>query len=89
MGIVRFAGKVYFADGWWLGIELTTPDGKHDGEVKGYRYFRCPKGHGAFVQARKAAVADTATVEAHHQQHQHHRRRLSAVGKGLFDAAHD
>ena len=76
MGVVRFAGKVQFQSGLWLGIELLTPDGKHDGELKGTRYFHCKPNHGAFVPARKATVADNAAVEAavegKHNRHNRH-----------------
>ena len=90
MGVVRFAGKVQFASGLWLGIELLTPDGKHDGEMKGNRYFRCKPNHGAFVPARKATVADNAAVEAavegKHNHHHQKRESMAQAGKQLFDA---
>ena len=85
MGVVRFAGRVQFAGGLWLGIELLTPDGKHDGELKGNRYFRCRPNHGAFVLARKATVADNAAVEAA-VEGKHHHHQMAQAGKQLFDA---
>uniref|UniRef100_A0A3P8WBF1 CAP-Gly domain containing linker protein 3 n=1 Tax=Cynoglossus semilaevis TaxID=244447 RepID=A0A3P8WBF1_CYNSE len=40
-GIVRYYGKTDFAPGYWFGVELDQPTGKHDGSVFGVRYFRC------------------------------------------------
>jgi hypothetical protein len=59
-GTVRFVGPVAFAVGQWVGVELDTPSGKHDGEVRGRRYFTCPPMHGLFLRPdqllRKAAL---------------------------------
>lgn len=39
-GIVKYCGKVKFASGIWVGIELGGGSiGKHDGMVKDHRYF--------------------------------------------------
>eukprot|EP01006_Ploeotia_vitrea_P053650 TRINITY_DN67805_c8_g2_i1.p1 TRINITY_DN67805_c8_g2~~TRINITY_DN67805_c8_g2_i1.p1 ORF type:complete len:845 (+),score=500.70 TRINITY_DN67805_c8_g2_i1:145-2679(+) len=51
-GRVRYAGTVHFAKGNWLGLELSTPDGKNDGSVKGRRYFVCKKDMGLFVRPK-------------------------------------
>jgi len=55
VGTIRFKGTTGFAKGEWYGIELDTPDGKHDGLVKKdmKRYFKCKKKHGVFVQRQK------------------------------------
>lgn len=55
VGTIRFKGNTGFAKGQWYGIELDTPDGKHDGLVKKdmKRYFHCKKKHGVFVQRHK------------------------------------
>ena len=37
MGVVKYVGRVDFATGIWVGLELREPKGKHDGEVKGRR----------------------------------------------------
>ena len=42
LGCVRFAGKVAFADGMWLGVEMDEAEGKHDGVIGDVRYFQCP-----------------------------------------------
>ena len=39
MATVRYIGSTEFADGTWLGVEFRTPDGRHDGTVKGRTYF--------------------------------------------------
>jgi len=52
VGTVVFKGTVAFAKGIWYGIELDTPDGRHDGTVKHSRYFQTKKNHGAFAQRR-------------------------------------
>uniref|UniRef100_A0A1A8NNP6 CAP-GLY domain containing linker protein 3 n=1 Tax=Nothobranchius rachovii TaxID=451742 RepID=A0A1A8NNP6_9TELE len=48
-GIVRFYGKTDFAPGFWFGIELDQPTGKHDGSVFGVRYFSCLPKYGVFA----------------------------------------
>ncbi|XP_020512279.2 CAP-Gly domain-containing linker protein 3 isoform X1 [Labrus bergylta] len=48
-GIVRFYGKTNFAPGYWFGIELDQPTGKHDGSVFGVRYFSCLPKYGVFA----------------------------------------
>jgi len=50
-GVVRYRGAVGFADGTWLGLELDTADGKHNGTVQGRSYFDCDEGHGLFVKS--------------------------------------
>ncbi len=52
-GIIRFYGKTDFAPGYWFGIELDHPTGKHDGSVFGVRYFTCPPRHGVFAPASR------------------------------------
>ena len=52
-GILRFFGTVEFASGQFCGIELDTPQGKHNGSFKGIRYFQCTPEHGIFVPAEK------------------------------------
>lgn len=48
-GIVRYYGKTDFAPGYWFGIELDQPTGKHDGSVFGVRYFSCLPKYGVFA----------------------------------------
>ena len=52
-GTVRYLGKTAFKDGEWAGIELDSTDGgRHDGSVRGVRYFECMnnESRGVFVQ---------------------------------------
>ena len=49
-GVVRFIGATAFANGEWVGLELSDDSGKNDGSVKGERYFDCQPGHGIFVR---------------------------------------
>eukprot|EP00762_Andalucia_godoyi_P006401 ANDGO_02845.mRNA.1 Tubulin-specific chaperone B len=57
-GVVAFVGKVSFAKGYWIGLQLDEPVGKHDGEVKGKRYFKAPAYCGVMVPAEDAEVGD-------------------------------
>jgi len=52
-GVLRYLGKVDFAEGDWAGIELTHPLGKNDGTIRGREYFRCQHPFGLFVPAHK------------------------------------
>mmetsp|Transcript_2088 Transcript_2088/g.4126 ORF Transcript_2088/g.4126 Transcript_2088/m.4126 type:complete len:705 (-) Transcript_2088:69-2183(-) len=49
-GVVRYTGNASFADGIFIGVELSEARGKHDGSVHGVKYFSCPDGHGVFVR---------------------------------------
>lgn len=50
-GVVGFCGETEFAEGIWVGVNLDEPNGKHDGTVKGVRYFECEPNHGIFIKA--------------------------------------
>uniref|UniRef100_A0A1D1XKB5 Tubulin-folding cofactor B n=1 Tax=Anthurium amnicola TaxID=1678845 RepID=A0A1D1XKB5_9ARAE len=53
-GVVKFVGKAEtLASGFWVGVELDEPLGKHDGTVKGKRYFECPPQHGVLLRPDK------------------------------------
>ena len=56
MGVVRYIGRVEFATGIWVGLELRSPKGKHDGVVEGKRYFQTKPNHGVVIRPRKISV---------------------------------
>ncbi|KAH7557148.1 hypothetical protein JRO89_XS11G0060200 [Xanthoceras sorbifolium] len=58
-GVVKYVGRAEsLAPGFWVGIQYDEPMGKHDGIVKGIRYFNCPPLHGAMVRPDKVKVGD-------------------------------
>eukprot|EP00730_Choanoeca_flexa_P016335 TRINITY_DN7689_c0_g1_i3.p1 TRINITY_DN7689_c0_g1~~TRINITY_DN7689_c0_g1_i3.p1 ORF type:complete len:236 (+),score=25.63 TRINITY_DN7689_c0_g1_i3:96-803(+) len=57
-GTVRYSGETAFAKGSWIGVELDEPFGKHDGEVKGQRYFQCQPKYGGFFKPSAIVVGD-------------------------------
>lgn len=58
-GVVKFVGCAEnLAPGFWVGVQYDEPLGKHDGMVKGVRYFDCPSLHGAMVRPDKVKVGD-------------------------------
>lgn len=57
-GVVSYVGKVDFAPGYWVGVTLDEPTGKHDGTVKGRAYFQAEPNHGAFKKAALLLVGD-------------------------------
>jgi len=63
-GVVRFSGTVQFATGKYIGIELDAAEGKHDGSMKGVRYFQCPPNHGVFVKPSMVTLVAEADPNA-------------------------
>ncbi|GFQ04884.1 tubulin-folding cofactor b [Phtheirospermum japonicum] len=58
-GVVKFVGRAEtLAPGFWVGIQYDEPLGKHDGMVKGKRYFDCPSLCGGIVRPDKVKVGD-------------------------------
>ncbi|CAD5166220.1 tubulin-folding cofactor B-like [Musa acuminata AAA Group] len=58
-GIVKFVGRAEaLGPGFWVGIQYDEPLGKHDGTVKGKRYFDCPPQHGVMLRPDKVKVGD-------------------------------
>ncbi|KAJ3199463.1 CAP-Gly domain-containing linker protein 2, partial [Dinochytrium kinnereticum] len=55
LGMVKYVGifDPYPETGLWCGIKLDRPLGKHDGVVRGKRYFTCEENHGLFVKIEK------------------------------------
>ncbi len=57
MAFVKYVGRVDFATGIWVGLEVKPPaKGKHDGFVSGKRYYTCKSGHGVMVRPKSISV---------------------------------
>ena len=56
MGVVRYVGRVDFAPGIWVGLEMRNPVGRHDGFVEGKRYFTARSSHGVIMRPKKISV---------------------------------
>ncbi|KAL1193955.1 Tubulin-folding cofactor B [Cardamine amara subsp. amara] len=58
-GTVKYVGRAEsLGPGYWVGIQYDEPLGKHDGMVKGTRFFECPQLHGGIVRPDKVKVGD-------------------------------
>ncbi|KAK7256973.1 hypothetical protein RIF29_30617 [Crotalaria pallida] len=58
-GVVKFVGRAEaLGPGFWVGVQYDEPLGRHDGLVKGVRYFECPPSHGGMVRPEKVKVGD-------------------------------
>ena len=57
MAIVKYVGRVSFAEGIWLGLELRNPrPNRHDGMVEGKRYFTCGPNRGVMLRPKLVSV---------------------------------
>ena len=45
-----FCGRVEFAGGIWVGVEVGEGEGKNDGSVDGISYFRCAPFRGKLIR---------------------------------------
>lgn len=61
-GIVRYNGQTEFKGGRWIGVELEEPNGKNNGTVLGFEYFKCRMLHGIFVRPNQVTIIETPTV---------------------------
>ncbi|XP_055893323.1 serine-rich adhesin for platelets-like isoform X3 [Biomphalaria glabrata] len=61
-GILRYLGTTHLAPGIFCGIELFDPDGNHDGEVNGHRYFNCRPNHGIFAPKEKVCLDTSSSL---------------------------
>ncbi|CAM6088041.1 unnamed protein product [Calypogeia fissa] len=58
-GLVKFVGRAETLNpGFWVGVQYDEPVGKHDGLVKGKRYFTCPSPFGSMLRPDKLKVGD-------------------------------
>ncbi|XP_066151700.1 restin homolog [Euwallacea fornicatus] len=63
-GFLKYVGRVHFAEGVWCGIELTDALGKHDGTIKGVRYFSCSQQRGLMAPVSKVALTKSNSEAA-------------------------
>ncbi|KAG7377409.1 hypothetical protein PHYPSEUDO_011727 [Phytophthora pseudosyringae] len=56
-GVVMFTGHVHYAKGEFVGVALSSPQGKNDGSIKGVRYFECSPSHGLMVRPSDVTLA--------------------------------
>jgi len=56
VGVIKYIGRVGFADGVWLGLEMRDHVGRHDGQVQGRRYFNCRASRGLMVRPSSVTV---------------------------------
>jgi len=59
-GEIMYIGdnKDVLPEGYWVGIKLDEPYGKHDGKVKGKRFFQCDDKYGLVIRPDKVNVGD-------------------------------
>jgi tubulin-folding cofactor B len=58
-GVIKYIGTVIEAgEGWWIGVRLDEPLGKHDGSTGGTKYFDCPPKYGIFARPDKVEEGD-------------------------------
>ena len=52
LATVRYVGMTLWCDdeSEWVGLEFDAPCGRHDGEVRGTRYYNAAPNHGLFVR---------------------------------------
>jgi tubulin-folding cofactor B len=66
-GTVMYVGEAKegggLGPGHWVGVKFDEPLGKHDGSVKGVKYFECPAKHGAFVRGKNLEVGDFPEID--------------------------
>ncbi|KAL9139393.1 CAP-Gly domain [Amphidinium carterae] len=63
-GTVQYVGKVGFAAGEWVGVQLDTPTGMHDGSVFNVPYFSCPPKTGIFCTPAEVGAGGAAAPAA-------------------------
>mmetsp|Transcript_3258 Transcript_3258/g.4622 ORF Transcript_3258/g.4622 Transcript_3258/m.4622 type:complete len:342 (-) Transcript_3258:71-1096(-) len=63
-GTVQYFGKVGFATGEWVGVQLDAPAGMHDGTVFDVAYFSCPPKTGIFCTPAEIGAGGAAPAPA-------------------------
>jgi len=67
-GRVLFKGPTFFSDGVWLGVELLKGEGRHDGMVKGKRYFQA-HGSKCGIFVRRQKVKEKLDIQVYQPLH--------------------
>jgi len=63
-GTIEYVGKIPNLDpGYYVGIRLDEPYGKHTGKVGTVQYFTCPDKYGLFMRPNKINVGDYPEVD--------------------------
>jgi len=58
-GEVAFVGEVpELKPGYWIGVRLDEPLGKHNGTIKGVKYFECQDKYGTFIRPQYVETGD-------------------------------
>ena len=65
VGQVVFLGPTDLGDGAWAGVSLDHALGKHDGRVRGRRYFDCKENHGILVRPTKLRREGSVRQQSH------------------------
>uniref|UniRef100_A0A4W3HTJ2 Kinesin family member 13A n=1 Tax=Callorhinchus milii TaxID=7868 RepID=A0A4W3HTJ2_CALMI len=81
IGTIRYVGAVDFSAGIWIGVELETPAGKHQGTIQGKEYFQCSPDYGIFVRPNRLVRVNTVKQRNSTSQGQsstNHEKRKSA-----------
>ena len=64
-GTVRYIGVPKLSAGLMVGVELDTPEGRHDGRYEGgERYFECRPNHGIFAPPHRVVLVPKPTEAA-------------------------
>lgn len=62
-GSISFIGLTNFKAGFWVGVTLDEPVGKHNGSVGGEEYFKCGEKCGVFVRPNGVIVGDYPVLD--------------------------
>lgn len=62
-GVIQFIGSLEGREGTYIGVELESPLGSHDGKYKDKQYFTCLDKYGIFIMEKYLLRADTKKEE--------------------------
>lgn len=66
VGFTKYFGYIEGKRKRFVGIELIDSEGKHDGIVKGLRYFKCKPGRGIMISPKKVERVFPARTKKRH-----------------------